>query len=195
MARPRSFDATKVLDGAVDMFRERGYEGTSVPDLIAQLGICRQSLYNTFGDKRGLYLEALASYGRREVDAKLALLQAEGSPLENVRTLIRGFAALAPTCPTGGCLTVTAMVETRDDAEALAAVEEQVARFENGFRSALERAQQQGELKAEVRPERLARSLTTTCYGLGLLSRLPSSAARIGDAVAVMLDLLDDAAA
>jgi len=195
MARPRNFDQTAVLEGAVDMFRERGFEGTSVPELIARLGICRQSLYNTFGNKRGLYLEALEAYGRREVDAKVAVLAAEGSPLENVRTLIRGFAALVGACPSEGCLTVTAMVETRDDAEALAIVEEQVMRFEDGFREALERARDLGELKPEARPDRLARALTTGCYGMGLLSKLPGSGPRIGDAVSVLLQVIDDAAA
>ncbi len=194
MARPRNFDETAVLDGAVDIFRERGYEGTSVPDLIARLGICRQSLYNTFTDKHGLYLQVLDLWGRREVDAKTELLAAAGSPLENMRTLIRGFAALAPSCPSEGCLTVTAMVENRDDPEALAIVEEQVGRLEQGFNDALTRARDLGELKPTVRPERLARSITTTCYGMGLLSRLPSSGARIGDAVSVILGQLDDAA-
>jgi TetR/AcrR family transcriptional repressor of nem operon len=195
MARPRSFDQADVLEGAVQLFRERGYEGTSVPDLIARLGICRQSLYNTFGDKRGLYLEALAEYGRREVDAKVAVLAAAGSPLENVRTLLRGFAALATSCPSDGCLTVTAMVEIRDDEEAMAVVERQVVRLEDGLRDALERARDRGELRADARPERLARALTTSCYGLGLLARLPGSGPRIGDAVAMMLALVDDAAA
>ena len=62
----------------------------------------------------------------------------------------------------------------------------------NGFREALQRARELGELAPDARPERLARSLTTTVYGLGLLSRLPSSGPRVGDAVAVMLELLDE---
>lgn len=194
MARPRNFDESAVLEGAVEIFREKGYEGASVPELISRLGICRQSLYNTFTDKHGLYLQVLELWGRREVDAKIDLLAAKGSPLENVRTLIRGFAALAPSCPSEGCLTVTAIVETREDPEAMAIVEEQVGRLEQGFCEALTRARDLGELKAEVRPERLARAITTTCYGLGLLSRLPSSGARIGDTVSVLLEQLEDAA-
>ena len=194
MARPRTFDEAQVLERAVDLFRERGFEGTSVPELTERLGICRQSLYTAFGDKRGLYLRALERYGEREVDAKLALLTAAGSPLENVRTLIRGFAAMATSCPSEGCLTVTALVENREDDEALAVVERQVERFEEGFRVALERAQDAREIRADVRPSRLARTLTTTCYGIGLLTRLPSSGPRIGDSVSVLLELLDAAA-
>lgn len=194
MARPRTFDLEQVLDGAMALFRERGYEGTSVPDLTSELGICRQSLYNSFGDKRGLYLEALERYGKVEVDSKLGLLSAEGSPLENVRTVVRGLAAMATSCPGEGCLTVTAMVETREDPGALEAVERHVERLEGGFRGALTAAKEAGELRPAARPERLARAIITSIYGIGVLSRLPSSGPRIADAVSVLIGLLDDAA-
>ena len=58
MARPRTFDETQVLEGAVALFRERGYEGASVPEITERLGICRQSLYNAFGDKHAMFREA-----------------------------------------------------------------------------------------------------------------------------------------
>jgi TetR/AcrR family transcriptional repressor of nem operon len=195
MARPRNYNEDQILEGAVAIFRERGYEGASVPELISKLGICRQSLYNTFGDKRGLYLKALERWGQLEVDTKLELLTSEGSPLDNVRTLIRSFAAMATTCPSDGCLTATAMVESRQDPDALAVVELQVERFEIGIRTALEEAQVLGELRDDVRPGRLARALTTASYGMGLLTRLPGSGPRIADAVSVLLDILEDAAA
>ncbi|MCB1184016.1 TetR/AcrR family transcriptional regulator [bacterium] len=195
MPRPRSFDADEVLAGAVAMFRAHGYERTSVPELTERLGICRQSLYATFGDKRGLYLQALAAWGRDEVDGKLALLAAEGSPLAHVRTLVRGFAALASTCPAAGCFTVTAMVESRDDPEAVAVVAAQVARFEDGLHAALAEARAGGELRPDADPRRLARTITTAMYGLGLVVRLPDSAGRIADTVATLLALLDEAAA
>ena len=195
MARPRTFDRNAVLEGAVDLFRERGFDGTSVPELIERLGICRQSLYQEFGDKRGLYLEALERWGAREIAPKLALLAADGSPLENVRTLVRGLAALATSCPSEGCLTVTAVVENRDDADALAVAERQVEHLEAGLRAALERALAAGELRDGTRPERLARALTTAFHGAGVLARLPGSGPRIADTVAALLDQLDAAAA
>ena len=195
MPRPRTFDEAEALERAVDLFREKGYEGTSIPELVSELGVCRQSLYNAFGDKRGLFLAALKRYGQREIEAKIALLEAEGSPIENLRTVIRGWAALASQCPSEGCLTAAAIVENRGDAEALGIVEHQVERLEEGFRRTLERASDRGELLESASPTRLARALTSTCYGLGVLARLPGSGARIGDAVAVMLALIDDWAA
>ena len=195
MSRPRTFDPDRVLDAAVDVFREGGYAGTSVPDLVERLGICRQSLYTAFGDKRGLYLQALERYGAREIDARLALLRGTGSPLENLRTVLRGWAALATTCPGAGCLTARAMVEIHDDTEALGVVDAQVERLEQGFVEALARARAAGELRADARPERLARALVTSIYGLGVLSRLPSSGRRVADTVSVLIGLVDDAAA
>lgn len=191
MARPRTFDEHQVLEGAVALFRERGYEGTSVPDLTERLGICRQSLYSAFGDKRGLYLKALERWGERELDTKVALLEAEGSPLENLRTLLRSFAAYATNCPNEGCFTVSAMVENRGDSEALAIVERQVARLETAYRVNLDRARKAGEIRTDVRTHRLARTLVTASHGIGLLTRLPGSGPRIGDAVSSLLDLVD----
>jgi TetR/AcrR family transcriptional repressor of nem operon len=194
VARPRTFDEAEVLEGAVRVFRESGYDGVSVPELTERLGICRQSLYSTFGDKRGLYLKALERWGRSEVDAKIEVLEGSGSPLENVRTVVRGWADLATRCPSEGCFTATAIVEARGDEEALAVVEAQVGRLEAGFRDALQRARDAGELRPDVRSERLARAIVTVAYGIGVLSRLPSSGPRIGDAVSHLIGLIDAAA-
>lgn len=194
MARPRTFDEDEVLEGAVEVFRQRGYDGASIPELVERLGICRQSIYSAFGDKRGLYLRALSRWGEREIEAKVALLEGPGSPLENVRTIVRGWADYATRCPGDGCLTVTAAVEARGQPGALEAVEAQVTRLEQGLRDALQRAQAAGELRPEARPQRLASALVVIANGIGLLGRLPSSGPRIAETVGLMLGLLDDAA-
>jgi TetR/AcrR family transcriptional repressor of nem operon len=62
MARPKSFDPEAVLDQAVELFRRRGYHGASLSLLVEHLGINRASLYDTYGDKEGLYLRALERY-------------------------------------------------------------------------------------------------------------------------------------
>lgn len=195
MARPRGFDEMEVLEGAVKLFRERGFENTSVPQLTEKLGICRQSLYKEYGDKRGLYLRALERWGQREIDSKLALLSSEGSPFENVLTVVRAWAGYAAQCPGDGCLTVNSIIETRGDPEALAILETQVGRFEQGFRDALSKAKEAGELKASANPDKLARALITTCYGIGVLNRLDGSAPRIRDSVSLILEVLHNARA
>jgi len=59
MARPREFDLNEALQAAMLLFWERGYEATSIDDLLQQMGINRASLYGTFGQKRELFLKAL----------------------------------------------------------------------------------------------------------------------------------------
>lgn len=68
MGRPRGFDEDAVIDAAVALFAGRSYDGVSIDDLVAGLGVHRNSLYKTFGSKRGLYLVAL----RRAVDRDVA---------------------------------------------------------------------------------------------------------------------------
>src|SRR5687768_16430305 len=62
MGRPKAFDRDDVLDRAMELFWQRGYEATSIGDLVDHLGVGRQSLYDTFGDKYALYREALDHY-------------------------------------------------------------------------------------------------------------------------------------
>jgi TetR/AcrR family transcriptional repressor of nem operon len=191
MARPRTFDESEVLERAVALFLSRGYERASMPELTAHLGICRQSLYNAFGDKRGLYLAALDRYGSREVDAKLSQLTAAPSPLAAVRSFVTSLAACASQCPTDGCLTITAIVDSAGDEEARTIVEGHVDRLEKGLKTALKRAQQEFKLTPDAQPTRLARSLITTYYGIGVLAKLPGSALRIKAAAAEALERLD----
>ncbi len=62
MGRPRAFDEDEAVRAAADLFARRSYDGVSIDDLVTHLGLHRNSLYKTFGSKRGLYLRALRWY-------------------------------------------------------------------------------------------------------------------------------------
>ncbi|WP_433604079.1 TetR/AcrR family transcriptional regulator [Dactylosporangium sp. CA-139114] len=72
MGRPRGFDEEAVTRQAVALFSARAYDGLSVDDLVTGLGVHRNSLYKTFGSKRGLYLTALRWYLRHEFEPALS---------------------------------------------------------------------------------------------------------------------------
>ncbi len=71
MARPREFDETTVLDKVAACFWLRGYEATSIRDLIEYTGMTGPSLYNAFGDKRALFQSALAHYVAHSISARI----------------------------------------------------------------------------------------------------------------------------
>ena len=91
MARPREFDREEALERATGVFWAKGYASTSTDELLAAMGIGRQSLYNAFQDKRALYLEALERYQRTTIAGHLQRLNGAASPIAGVKALLLGL--------------------------------------------------------------------------------------------------------
>lgn len=111
MARPREFDRETVLEKAVELFWAKGFAATSTDDLVTAMGLGRQSLYNAFGGKRRLYLEALGAYQQKTVSAHLARLNAPDSPLDGVLELLVGLAPADDALRGLGCMGVGSVCE------------------------------------------------------------------------------------
>ena len=110
MARPREFDVDEALDRATELFWTRGYEATSVQDLVDALGVNRASLYATFGDKGQLFAAVLRRYGEQVSDALLEALAPPAAGAEAVRAWFKVLIEKA-TQPRGprGCLLLNAV--------------------------------------------------------------------------------------
>jgi AcrR family transcriptional regulator len=89
MARPREFDADTALDGATGVFREHGFEGASAQMLVKAMGIGRQSLYDTFGDKWRLYRSAVRRYGMGECSAHFEALRSGVRAIDGIEAMLR----------------------------------------------------------------------------------------------------------
>jgi AcrR family transcriptional regulator len=89
MARPREFDAEQALDAAISVFREHGYEGSSTQMLVDAMGIGRQSLYGTFGDKWQLYLSSVRRYGMGECAAHFEALRSGVRAIDGIDAMLR----------------------------------------------------------------------------------------------------------
>ncbi|GAA4394657.1 TetR/AcrR family transcriptional regulator [Actinomadura verrucosospora] len=184
MARAKEFDPDAALRRALELFWERGYEATSMADLVAHLGIARASLYATFGGKRELYLKALERYVR-DTDPKIAeALSQPGPVLPAVRALIERYAAeSARDRPRLGCLVVNTAVELAGrDPEAARLVEASWNFLEASLTTALTRARAQGELPPDKDPRALARLLLVLFQGMRVLGRAPADDHRLRDA-------------
>jgi TetR/AcrR family transcriptional repressor of nem operon len=111
MARPREFDRDEALKHATAVFWAKGFEGASTDDLLSAMKIGRQSLYDTFGDKRRLYLEALERYLAASISSHIATLESEASPLAGIRKMLMTFATADAGSRTLGCMGVASISE------------------------------------------------------------------------------------
>lgn len=168
--RPRSFDRNEALTAAALTFWRLGYEGASIADLTAAMGITPQSLYAAFRSKADLYLETLEWY-RRDIQLPVRTLLAEGSnAVTTISGLLRAYAQrYSRTDRPGGCMIATGALAL---AEENRAVEQRVADMRRGalaaYRDRLERALAGGELKPGTDPEALARFVATVIQGMAV---------------------------
>ncbi|KAA2265733.1 TetR/AcrR family transcriptional regulator [Solihabitans fulvus] len=192
MPRAKEFDPDAVLQSALELFWRRGYEATSMADLVEHLGIARASIYGTFGGKRDLYLAALRRYLATTDPQILDELSRPGPVLPSVRALVERFADQSATDELRlGCMVVNAAVELAStDAEAARLVDASWANLEVALTGALLRARAQGELAAEADPRALARFLLVLLQGVRVLGRARPDPDRLRDAVDQALRLL-----
>lgn len=192
MARTKEFDPDAALRAALDLFWRKGYEATSIQDLVDHLGIGRASLYATFGTKHDLYLRALDLYTEQVNGDAGSTLFPQGNALAAVKQLIRDFAEDSLTDPDRkGCFVTNTAVELLPhDEKAARGVDVGIGGLESAIAGALVRAQDQGELSADKDPYSLARFLTTFAQGLRVVAKRPERR-RITDAVEHALSLLD----
>ncbi|WP_369246438.1 TetR/AcrR family transcriptional regulator [Streptomyces sp. R41] len=194
MARTKEFDPDAALQAALELFWQRGYEATSMSDLVERLGVGRASIYATFGNKHELYLKALDRYQQARDPRLLRELSQPGPALPAVRTVVRRFATEAATegKRLSGCfVTNTAAELAAHDATAARRVEHSWDHIETVLHSALVRAQAQGELPEDRDPRALARMLLVLMQGLRVVGKASTDPARVQDAAEQALVLLD----
>jgi TetR/AcrR family transcriptional repressor of nem operon len=192
MPRHKEFDEEEALQGAMEIFWSRGYEATSIRDLVDHMGINRQSLYDTFGDKHALFLRALDRY--QEIETRKLF-----EPLEKSRSVKRGLKLLfegvveGSICGEGrrGCLMGNAMSELAGRCKQTAAkTRRNMMAVERAFYTALLRGRKAGDLQVRD-PRAVARFLCSSLQGLVLMSKANQDRRTLEDVVKVTLSVLD----
>lgn len=193
MSRTKEFDPDAALRAALDLFWERGYEATSMADLVERLGVARASIYATFGNKHDLYLKALDRYGDLVDPDLLRDLSQPGPALPAVRALVERYASEAgDDSGRRGCFIVNTAVEVAPhDRQAARRVAASWDYLEAAMTSALIRAQAQGELAPGKDPRALARLLLVLMQGIRVVGKVSAEPRRLWDAATQALALLD----
>lgn len=191
MARPREFDRNEVLEKAMQVFWTKGYERTSVRDLVAAMGINRGSLYDTFGDKRALYLTALERYCTGQ--ARPIPTGSEGEPAIGViRRYFETIAQAGPRSRKRGCFISNTIAEFGGQGSAISRTARAgVERAEAAFAALVATAQEAGEIGRRHDPRALARFLTSSLNGLRLMARADVARAQLDDIVEVTLSAIE----
>jgi TetR/AcrR family transcriptional regulator, transcriptional repressor for nem operon len=192
MARPREFDEGGVLDAAVQCFWSRGFEATSVKDLIGKTGITAASLYNAFGDKRALYRTALDHYVEASIGERIR--RCETLP---PREAIASFFDQILKRSLGdrehkGCMVVNAALEMAPhDGELRKIIAGVLSRIETFFLNCIKAGQANGTITRSTTAENLARHLLAVLMGVRVLARARPERALLEGAVAPALAMLD----
>ncbi|MFN2425552.1 MAG: TetR/AcrR family transcriptional regulator [Candidatus Binatia bacterium] len=193
MARLREFDEDDVLERAMQVFWRRGYQATSLADLLGAMGLSKSSFYETFGTKRDLLLTALRRYAGSGMSGLLApLLRKDASRPEIEQTFARMIRHARSAEGRRGCLVNNTLGEVASHDEVVfAATREVLAGLESILAAAVTRGQQKGEITKEEDASAIARFLANAIGGLNLAAKARPDRATLDDVVRVTLRALD----
>jgi TetR/AcrR family transcriptional repressor of nem operon len=173
MARPREFERDTALAAAIKTFASFGYEGTSTGALLKRMRISRQSMYDTFQDKRRLYLEALQRYCFENIGTIANSLHSGGTSLAAIEAALLSSAARISASSEGACMGLGAACEFgRRDREIAAILDASNETVQNLFEAAVQRAKDIGDVAADVDPKGAALFLSAALTGLRVQARL-----------------------
>jgi TetR/AcrR family transcriptional regulator, transcriptional repressor for nem operon len=191
MARAKEFDREQALERAMHVFWARGYEATSLPELLEAMQIGRQSMYDTFGDKRALFIAALGRYIDRS-EAAFAAVEQAPSAKRAIREIFEGIANESAKDKRRGCLGVLTTVELAPhDPEIAKLIAGRQRALEELFFRALERARATGEIAKAKDARGLARFLVGAMQGLRVAASGDPASPALRDIVRYTLQTLD----
>lgn len=190
--RPREFDVDQALDKAIKVFREQGYNATSIEDLTDAMGLASGSIYKAFKDKRAVFLAALDRYMRLRNDQVASIAGTRGSGRERLRAVL-GFYMDSAKGIEGrrGCMVVGSAVELAiADREVATRVGATLARNEAFLADLIRQGQADGSVSGRINPEDTARVMVCLTQGLRVVGKSGRAPADTAAAVEIAMRLL-----
>ncbi len=193
--RPRKLPPEEVLTKAMQVFWERGYDGTSMNDLVQETGMAKPGLYANFGDKEELYRKALSHYVKVYGDPTLDyLVSGEDALKKTIRTVLEGVADFVsqPDQP-GGCFVVNGVVDCSGKQSSL---EKHTRGFDkkrcDAFHQRFQQAKEAGELPDECNAPALADFFAAQLAVLGVMAKAKADRQAMNNLIETALSVLPD---
>jgi TetR/AcrR family transcriptional regulator, transcriptional repressor for nem operon len=192
MPKTKQFDEVGVLQKAKEVFHLKGYNGTSMDDLVQATGLSRSSMYDTFGDKHALFLKVLDYYRNDERASLQSLLDKTSSPKKKIAIVFDNAIREIMTDKEGkGCLLINVSMELNCvDKSVLGIALESMEDMETSFAKWVKEGQALGEIPKRFPPKSLARYLYSSFSGLRTTARTRPDAAALRDTVKLILSIL-----
>ncbi len=193
MARPREFDEATALESAIECFWHRGYEATSVRDLAEKMGISAPSLYNAYGDKHALFVQALERYLDQSTRARIKRLEDSLPPKQAIRHFIEEIIERSVNDrERRGCFLINSALEVAPhDKELGVLIADRLAEIEAFFYRSIKAAQARGTVPRNRVAKDLARLLLGVLLGIRVLARSRPERALLEGVARPALGLLD----
>ena len=186
MARPKEFDQEKALGRAIRLFSRQGFAATSTDELMRVMNIGRQSMYDTFGDKRALFLKALEMYVTESVRTINEELEKSGAALAAVQNALVTFAERNDLSSAEGCMGLNAISEFGQRDPDVTRITRNAGRMQRQtLMRVLDRAGKQGELSSEADLESMADFFESTLAGIRMAAKAGKSREALRNIAAV----------
>ena len=193
IGRPRNFDSEQALDAAMQVFWSKGYEATSLQDLIETMKISKSSFYQTFKSKHQLFQNCLHYYQ----DSFISDLSDSFQQAKTGRSFIENIFKAMPnkaksSCDRRGCLILNCISEFSQRDPVIAKVTSKgIKQITNILLSAVKRAQHEKDITSNIKPLPLARYLLSSMNGLTTMIKAGASPTEVKEVTQVVLSALD----
>lgn len=196
MTGVKQFDRDEVLERAMTLFWTRGYEATSIQELVEATGVNRGSIYDTFGDKRGVFL-AVVDYYLETVGKSLAEELADPDPRRAIQRMFDSIIRRTsdPRFPRG-CLITNSALECPASGDAISRkITQGIGQQESAIYRVLRRAQTEGSLGATRDVRALARFFLGVAQGLNVMNKAVPDPEMLKDIARTAMKVWDEGTA
>ncbi|MFB9843532.1 TetR/AcrR family transcriptional regulator [Mucilaginibacter ginsenosidivorans] len=193
MARNREFETDEVLDKAIDLFWNKGYNGVSTQEMINEFGISKSSMYGAFGDKMELFILALERYRGRLYNEANEELENGRDVKAQIDLMLKNIVkkALADSRHKG-CFVVNSCIElARHNEQVAKIVTEHQQNMEELFTKAIQRGIKTGDIPSGKNAKALSRTICNTISGIEVDARYIRAKQHFADIIDNVMELLN----
>jgi TetR/AcrR family transcriptional repressor of nem operon len=194
MPKTKQFDESEVLVKARQVFCKRGYNGTSMDDLVQATGLSRSSIYDTFGDKHGLFLKTLDQYRNEQQCSMEQQTSRSDSPKKKIRAIFDYYIKDILSDKNGnGCLLINVSLELKSvDNEVATIFHANMDEMEQLLSALIKEGQAAGEISKKFTPKALARLLYNSLVGLRVTGTNKPDGEMLREITRLTLSILDE---